>query len=126
MHEMLAELGNSGKRLALATSKPEVFARKILDKFGLAGYLEFIGAATLDTTRDKKWQVIEHTLSSMGITDRSRCILVGDRCYDAEGAKIVGIDSMGVLWGHGTYEEIMSSGFTLTATTVCDVLKILK
>ncbi|MBQ4071838.1 MAG: HAD hydrolase-like protein [Clostridia bacterium] len=126
VREMLIALGNSGKRLALATSKPEIFAKKILDKFALTEYFEFIGAATLDTTRDKKWQVIEYALAEMGITDRDRCILVGDRMYDAEGASICGIDSLGVRYGHGTREELAASGFTYLAATPSEVASLLK
>lgn len=125
IERVLSVLKNSGKRLALATSKPEVFARKILKHFSLDKYFDFIGAATLDTTRDKKWQVIEYTLLSLGVKDKSGVILVGDRMYDAEGARICGIDSLGVLYGQGTYEEITSAGFTHIVNTVDDILSAL-
>ena len=55
----------------------------------------------------------------------ARCILVGDRCYDAEGANIVGIDSLGALWGHGTREEFEQSGFTMLAKDTREVLELL-
>ena len=79
---------------------------------------------------DQKWQVLNWSLSSVGVDindpeSLSKCILVGDRKYDAEGAKICGIDSVGVLYGHGTEEEIYSSGFTLYASSVSDILKVL-
>ncbi len=123
VERMLSVLKNSGKKLALATSKPEIFARKILRLFDIDKYFDFIGAATLDTTRDKKWQVIEYTLASLGVTDRDSCILVGDRMYDAEGARICGIDSLGVLYGQGTEEEIAGAGFTYVVDTVADIEK---
>lgn len=123
--KVLSVLKNSGKTIALATSKPEIFARKILKLFELDKYFDFIGAATLDTTRDKKWQVIDYTLSSLGVTDKSLCILVGDRIYDAEGARLCGIDSLGVLYGQGTRDEVLGAGFTYVADAVQDIVRIL-
>ncbi len=123
--KVLSVLKNSGKTIALATSKPEVFARKILKLFDLDKYFDFIGGATLDTTRDKKWQVIDYTLSSLGLDDKSRCILVGDRIYDAEGARLCGIDSLGVLYGQGAREEVLGAGFTYVVDTVEEIMQIL-
>ena len=119
--KMLSDLKAAGKKIILATSKPEVFAIKILKMFDIAKYFDFIGGAATDKTRDKKAEVLEYSLNSIGITDRSGVILVGDRMYDAEGAGECGIDSMGVLYGHGTEEEIYSSGFTHYADTVADI-----
>ena len=124
--ELLAHLKGKGKRIALATSKPEIFARKILKFFAIDEYFDFVGAATLDTTRHTKWQVIDYTLKQMCIEDRESVIIVGDRKYDAEGAAICGIDSLGVLYGHGTREEIESAGFTYVANTVEDLIAVIK
>lgn len=124
--ELLGALKAMGKTIVLATSKPENTARRIMALFGLDKYFDFCGGASTSSTRDKKWEVLEYSLLSVGATDRSRCILIGDRKYDAEGASIYGIDSIGVLWGHGSEEEIVSSGFTYVAKTPDDVLNILK
>ena len=123
--EMLSELKARGKKIVLATSKPEIFAKKILKLFDIAKYFDFIGGAATDKTRDKKHEVLEYSLRNLGVTDKSRAILVGDRIYDAEGASLCGIDSLGVLYGHGSSEEILSAGFTLVAKTVSDISKIL-
>lgn len=123
--EMLETLKNRGKRLLLATSKPEPFARKILKLFGLTEHFDFIGGASLDDSRDKKWQVINYGLEAIGSPSRERCILVGDRKYDAEGAKICGIDSLGVLYGQGTREELSAAGFTYLCATVEEVASLL-
>lgn len=119
--EMLARLKAAGKRIALATSKPEVFARQILNLFGLTEYFDFIGGASTDKTRDKKWEVLEYVLLGLGSPARERVILVGDRKYDAEGARKVGIASMGVTYGHGSEEEIAASGFDLVADSVSEI-----
>ena len=122
--EMLRELRAAGNKIILATSKPEDTAKKIMSLFELEQYFDFIGGAAGDD-RDHKWQVLEYSMMSAG-ADPSSTILVGDRMYDAEGAAKCGIDSLGVLWGHGTPEEIASSGFTLTAETPSDVVRLLK
>ncbi|MBR2971442.1 MAG: HAD hydrolase-like protein [Clostridia bacterium] len=129
IHEMLDSLKRAGKKIVLATSKPLDTAKKILELFGLTEYFDFIGGAT-SHQNDQKWQVLNWSLRSVGVDledadSLSKCILVGDRKYDAEGAKICGIDSLGVLYGHGTKEEIYASGFTLYADTVADISRIL-
>jgi phosphoglycolate phosphatase len=93
--------------------------------FGLDKYFDFMGGASTSSTRDKKWEVLEYSLMSVGATDKSKCILIGDRKYDAEGANIYGIDSIGVLWGHGSREEIEASGFTYIAKDTKEVDGIL-
>lgn len=123
--EMLGALRKAGKKIVLATSKPLDTAKKVLALFGLTDYFDFIGGA-VSHQNDQKWQVLNWSLSSVGVDlndplQLEKCILVGDRKYDAEGAKICGIDSMGVLYGHGTEEEIYSSGFTHYANTVADI-----
>lgn len=123
--ELLATLKAAGKKIILATSKPEKFAKKILDLFDIAKYFDFIGGAASDKTRDKKWEVLEYSLHGVGASDLSRCILVGDRKYDAEGAGICGIDSLGVLYGHGTKEEIEAADFTLISETVEGIAELL-
>lgn len=127
--EMLASLKQAGKKIVLATSKPLDTAKKILELFDLTKYFDFIGGA-INHQNDQKWQVLNWSLTSVGVDigdkdSLAKCILVGDRKYDAEGAKICGIDSMGVLYGHGTEEEILSSGFTVTAGSVSDITKVL-
>lgn len=120
IHEMLATLKAEGKTIVLATSKPEDTAIKIMKLFGLDKYFDFLGGAKGDN-RDHKWQVLDYSLNAVG-ADRSKAILIGDRMYDAEGAKICGIDSMGVSWGHGSSDELESSGFTAIANTPEEVV----
>ena len=122
--DMLRELKSAGKTIILATSKPEDTAIKIMKLFGLDEYFDFLGGAKGDD-RDHKCQVLDYSLNSVG-ADRSKAILVGDRMYDAEGAKICGIDSLGVAWGHGTKEELETSGFTYIAENPDEVVRILK
>lgn len=123
--EMLAKLKASGKTLVVATSKPERVANKVLTLFDLAKYFDFISTATIDKKRDKKCEVLEYALASVGALDKSKCILVGDRIFDAEGARLVGIDSLGVLYGHGSREELFGAKFTYLAQKVSDILEVI-
>lgn len=123
--EMLSRLKAAGKRIALATSKPEIFARQILNLFDIAKYFDFIGGASTDKTRDKKHEVLEYVLSGLGNPPCESVILVGDRKYDAEGARFVGIDSLGVTYGHGSSEEISAAGFNITVDSVSAIADVL-
>lgn len=123
---MLKQLKEAGKKLIVATSKPEVFAKQILDYFGLTQYFDFVAGATLDETRVKKAEVIAYALESCGITELSDAVMVGDREHDVIGAKTVGLDCIGVLFGYGSREELEQAGADYIAETVEDiVLRIL-
>lgn len=104
--ELIKALKGMGYILAVASSKPEVFAKKILDYFDLTKYFEFIGGAQLEHTgRNEKADIIAYSLKMLKITDKSQVIMIGDRYYDIEGARINGIKSLAVLCGYGSMEE---------------------
>lgn len=127
--ELLSELKRRGKTVVLTTSKPEDTAEDVLNLFDIRKYFDFVGGASSHKTRERKSEVIDYVLDSIGVGAsqgaRSRVVLVGDRVYDARGAAECGIDSIGVLWGHGSAEEIAESGFTLTVKTPDEILKII-
>lgn len=118
MEVLLENLRKAGKKLIVATSKPEFFARKILEYFHLDQYFDDICGATFDEKRTKKEEVIRYALEKNRITDLSRVVMVGDRKYDIEGAKLVGIASIGVLYGFGNMEEFEDAGADRIAETV--------
>lgn len=122
--ELLKNLADNGKRLIVATSKPQEFTDKIMQHFDLAKYFEFVAGSNMDGTRSKKAEVIEYALNKCKITDKSKVVMVGDRKHDIIGAKAVGIDSIGVEYGYGDYDELKSAGATHIAKTVND-LKVL-
>ena len=122
---MLDALRAAGKKIALATSKPEVFAEKILDFFGISDRFDFIGAATLDGSREKKEDVLAYAVAHFPDVSKDEMILVGDRRYDAEGAASVGIDSLGVRYGCGSREELAAAPFTAYADTVEEIARLL-
>ena len=108
--DMLISLKKKNKSLIIATSKPTVFAEKILEHFNLKKYFDFIAGSNLDNTRTKKADVISYALEQQGITEVSEIIMIGDREHDVIGAKALNIESIGVLHGYGSYDELSNSG----------------
>ncbi len=114
--EMLAALKANGHILAVASSKPEVFVERILAKFALAEYFTVVCGSTLDGTRSKKADVIEETLRRLAekfpdadFSDRSGCLMVGDRIHDIDGAQICHMDAVGVTFGYAPEGELEHS-----------------
>ena len=125
MKECLDELKERGHILAVATSKPEVFARRILERFGFLPCFDYVFGASMDETRTRKDEVIAYALEEMGVTDRPACVMVGDRSHDILGAKKNGLDAIGVLFGYGSREELEEAGARYIAETVEDIPRIL-
>lgn len=123
VENLLKELKASGKTIVLATSKPEEYAVRILEHFGLHQYFDFVAGATMDGTRGEKADVIRYALKISEIENKSDAVMVGDRNYDILGAKENGLDSIGVLFGFGDYEELTKAGATYVAETVQDIVK---
>lgn len=123
--ELLRTLVESGLRPVLATSKPEVFAKQILEHFGLTAYFTFIGGADLAETRVTKDAVIAYVLDNLGNPSPDRCLMVGDREYDVRGAAVHGIDTVGVLYGYGTEDELKAAGAAAIVKDVASLRQIL-
>ncbi|MFA5903410.1 MAG: HAD hydrolase-like protein [Desulfobacula sp.] len=107
--EALEILQARGHRLYLATSKPKVYADRIMDHFGLARYFNNIYGAELDGTRNDKTSLISYILKTESIP-ASETVMTGDRKYDMIGAGENGVRGFGVLWGYGTKDELEASG----------------
>lgn len=120
MKDVFSSLRQAGKSLFVATSKPEVYARKLMAHFGVSEFFSYIGEK-----RAKKSEVIEYVLSASNVKDKSRAVIVGDRLHDAQGAKEAGIDCIGVLFGFGSEAELKNAGVEKIAQTPADILKIL-
>ena len=108
IEQMLTELKKAGKTLAIATSKPYVYATKIMDKYGLTKYFDVIAGSELDGTRSKKEEVIAYALNCLNLSqeDKPLCLMVGDRCYDAMGAQQAGLDFVAVGYGYAAEGEL--------------------
>ncbi len=121
--EMLEALKNKGKKLIIATSKPEEFTLRILEHFDLLKYFDFVAAATFDATRNSKDKVITYALEHLNPNSLKKVVMIGDRHHDIDGAKVNGIDSIGVLWGFGSREELEKAGATHIAESVREIFK---
>lgn len=107
--EALTQIRARGYRLCVATSKPHVYARKILDHFGLAPHFEHIFGPELDGTRRAKTELLAHALE-VTQTKPDRCLMVGDRKHDVIGARENSIAALAVTWGYGSHAELQEAG----------------
>ncbi|MBQ7288336.1 MAG: HAD family hydrolase [Clostridia bacterium] len=123
--ELLTTLKNNGKTIALATSKPEVYAKQILKHFDIDAYFDFVGGCLLDGTRVKKGDVIRYTCQALKISKPDAVIMVGDREHDVLGAKANGLPCIGVLFGYGSREELENAGASFLVSTVKELGSIL-
>lgn len=124
IEELLKALKDQNKSLIIATSKPEEFAVEIVKHFHLDQYFDFVAGATMDSSRSKKADVIEYAIKNCNISDLSSAIMIGDREHDILGAKQVGLDSIGVLFGYGNYAELEAAGATHIVEKPADILQI--
>lgn len=122
--ELLERLKNSGVKLAVATSKYELFARQIVEYIGLLPYFDFISGATADAQRQKKADVLNYGIESLG-TKAEHSALIGDTRFDAEGARICGCAFVGVLYGYGTRTEMEREGAIAFADVAEEIEKFL-
>lgn len=129
--EMLAALKASGRKIFMATSKPEHFAKQIAEYFDFAKYFDVICGATTDLVRYNKQQVVEYALEVAGVelgrdgkvSDPSQVLMIGDRHHDVEGAGVFGIKTLGVTYGFGTSEELLGCGAVAAVDTPEEVVK---
>lgn len=139
---MLAALKDAGKKLAIASSKPTVFVKKILEHFEICQYFDVIVGSELDGTRSRKEEVVEEALRQLvpgrceTMTHESGLlagqnemqqgiVMVGDRKFDIEGAKQYRIASIGVNYGYAREGELAAAGADIVVETVEELAKAL-
>jgi len=141
VHEMLEKLKADGKVICLATSKPEVYAKKIIEKYGVHKYFDIVVGSELDGRRTNKAEVIEEVLRKLVAdegeeedqnvyakrieTIREKAIMVGDRHHDIDGAKVCRMESIGVRFGYAEPNELEEAGATYIVDTVESLEKLL-
>lgn len=121
--QALQQLKNRGHRLFVATSKPEVTALEVLEKFQMTEYFEAICGATLDGTRSHKADVIAYLLSKL--EDVEDKIMVGDTAFDVTGAAAHGIPTIGVSWGYGEVADMEKAGAIAIANTMEELVALI-
>ena len=123
--DMLAELKAQGKILAVASSKPTIYVRRILEKFELAPYFDVIEGSNLDGTRVDKKEVIAEVLSQLDNPSVDDLLMIGDRKFDVIGARETGFGCVGVRFGFAAPDELEQSGAVYIADTVRDLHRYL-
>ena len=104
----LEALRERGYTLHLATSKPRVFAQRIVEHFGLADQLAGVYGAKLSGERADKAELLAYALEQVGVC-AAHSVMVGDRMHDVRGARAVGMCCIGVLWGYGSEPELVAA-----------------
>ena len=117
-----------GYKIGLATSKPEEFAIRILEKYELSQYFDEITGSTMDGSRNTKTDVIKEAFLRMGITEevKSQVLMIGDREHDIIGAKNCGIESVGVRFGYAEDGELEAAGADYIVDSVEDLKELLE
>ncbi|MGG1675925.1 HAD family hydrolase [Neobacillus sp. NRS-1170] len=122
---LLKSLKEQEYTLIVATSKPTVFSEQILKYFNIDHYFDLVVGSNLDGTRTSKTEIIQYILEKYKDYILDNFIMVGDRKHDIIGAKNLGIDSIGVTYGYGSFEEISQSNPTHIVRSVDQIRDIL-
>ena len=128
MADLLKTLKEGGCRLAVASSKPTVFVKKILEHFDVAQYFDVVVGSELDGSRTKKEEVVQEALRQLdpkGQASSGQMVMIGDRCFDVQGAKAHHLDSIGVAYGYAAEGELQQAGATFVVDTVQQLKELL-
>ena len=123
---LLADLRAAGVRLAVATSKAEPTAKKIIEHFGLDEHFEVIAGASPDGARSSKTEVVGHAIAQLGPLPEN-VLMVGDRAHDVVGAAAHGIDTVVVEWGYGAgdFGDLDSATALKHVATIAELREVL-
>ncbi len=124
MADLVKALQKAGQRCYVATSKPHVYASRIVEHFGLSEGFEAVYGSELDGTRTDKTHLLAHLLTETG-HNPADCMMIGDRKHDIIGAQSNNITSVGVLWGYGSLEELQHSGADRIVSTPAELHTVL-
>lgn len=121
--ELLTRLRAHGKVVAVASSKPEYFVRKILKHFEIEELFDEICGATMDEKRTKKHEVLEELLQRLQLDEskRDKILMVGDRRHDAEGAAVFGIACLGLSMGFAAEGELEKAGVVAVVDSMKEI-----
>lgn len=123
--DVLAALAAAGRRLAVATSKPEFYAGPIVEHLGLTSYFETVGGDSSDGGRPTKAAVVDEVLRRLGNPDPSDVMMVGDRSHDVVGARVHGIETVAVTWGYAIEGELAAAGPAHVVDTAAELAAVL-
>ena len=123
--ELLKELKESGVSVRLATSKPDVFARRILDHFGITEYFASVRGSELDGSLVNKADVIARIMSENDDVTTENTVMIGDTAFDIIGARANNIPAIGVTYGYGSKSELAEAGAFMIVKTVPELTSVL-
>lgn len=122
--ELLTQLRSHGHKLFVATSKAREFAEAIVAGFGLKAHFKTVWGAELDGRLSNKGELIAHILNEEGLRAH-QCLMIGDRMHDTIGARKNGMRSLGVTWGFGSSEELLSNGAEAVAHSPAELARLI-
>lgn len=125
--ELIEKLRTMGFKILIATSKPELYAKQILERKGFLHLFDFVGGADLsEQKRCEKIDVVNYVLEENNLVNKkSECLMIGDRKYDINGAHAAGLKASGILWGFGNREEFEQANADFILETPEQVLEFL-
>ena len=124
--ELLDSLRELGCKLAVCTSKNEPVAVRVCDTYGLTERIDAVCGSTADGSLKAKADLIPSAMRALGCTVKSRAVMIGDTHFDADGARLAGVDFIGVTYGYGTRESMVSSGAEIFASSPAEILALIK
>ena len=124
IHETLKVIRAAGYQTYIATSKPHIYAKRIITHFDLTSLFDGIYGSELDGTRSDKGELIRYILLTENLTP-AKTVMVGDRFHDTIGAKKNQILAIGVTYGYGTEKELRTHGADLIANSPMEIAKYL-
>ena len=119
--ELLNELLNADVVMGVATSKVEIYAREILEHFGLSDFFAVIAGAALDGHQAEKAEVVADCLARLGVVDGDNALMVGDRFHDVDGARQNRLDCVGVSWGFAEEGELDRAGAVAVVNSTAEL-----
>ena len=125
--DLLQKLKGSGRTMAVATSKAAVFSQLILEYFYLDGFFSFVSGDEMDgsLTKNGKREIIRIALDAIDPERKMPAVMIGDREHDINGAREVGLDSIGIMWGYGSRRELESAGATWIVDSADELYRLI-
>ncbi len=121
---LLKKLHENGIKIAIASSKPAIFIKRIIDYLNFGDIIDCVSCPDFDNDHKSKAELILNAVSELGVT-KERTLMVGDRHFDIDGASLAGVESVGVTFGYGSEEELKKAGATYIAGSADEIDKII-
>ncbi len=123
--ELLDSLREKGIKTGVASSKPEHLIYSVADYLGITEKFDaIVGVRIDDSNHSSKTGLVLEAMKQLGATDKKKVLMVGDRCYDIDGAKGADVKSCGVLWGYGSEAEFKEHGADYIVKNTVEIEKI--